>query len=139
VYLETIARLGLHSHAVIDCDWQAERARQAILDLPADSGVTAVIAANDVLAVGAMSAAVLRNWQVPRDVSVTGWDNNPVGAAMTPSLTTVSVDHMALGRRATRRLLATLRGEQAPEDHQPLSTVIWRSSTGPVPAEPDGP
>jgi DNA-binding LacI/PurR family transcriptional regulator len=40
VYVEAIERLGLESYAVIDCDWVAQRARQAILDLPDDSGVT---------------------------------------------------------------------------------------------------
>ncbi|GLI01490.1 LacI family DNA-binding transcriptional regulator [Phytohabitans aurantiacus] len=133
VYIETIERLGLDSYGVIDCDWLAQRARQAILDLPEGSGVTAVIAANDVLAVGAISGAYLRGWLVPGDLSVTGWDDNPVAAAMTPAVTTVSVDYQSLGRRAVSRLLATLRGEEAPESREPVSAAIWRESTGPAP------
>jgi DNA-binding LacI/PurR family transcriptional regulator len=69
VYLATIERLGLKSHGVVDCDWQADRARRAILDLPVQAGVTAVIAANDVLAAGAISGVTLRGWQVP-EISV---------------------------------------------------------------------
>lgn len=131
VYLATIERLGLESHGVVDCDWQADRARQAVLDLPVEAGVTAVIAANDVLAAGAISGATLRGWQVPRDLSVTGWDDNPVAAAMTPAITTVSIDHERLGRRAVMHLLAVLQGKPEPEDNEPITTIIWRESTGP--------
>ncbi|MDT0265868.1 LacI family DNA-binding transcriptional regulator [Streptomyces sp. DSM 44915] len=138
VYLETIDRLGLRSHAVIDCAWRAELAHRAILDLPADSGVTAVVAANDVVAVGAISAALARGWRVPEDLSVTGWDNNPVGAAMTPSLTTVSVDHEELGRRVSRELLATVREEPVPEENEGFTRVFWRSSTGPARSDTGG-
>src|SRR3712207_8136263 len=55
--------------------FRSDRARRAVLDLPVEAGVTAVIAANDVLAAGAISGATLRGWQVPRDLSVTGWDD----------------------------------------------------------------
>ncbi|MEU4654909.1 LacI family DNA-binding transcriptional regulator [Streptomyces sp. NPDC023723] len=131
VYLETIARLGLESHAVVDCDWLPDRARRSILDLPADSGVTAVIAANDLLATGAIRGAQERGWRVPGDLSVTGWDNNPLGAAMMPSLTSVAVDHERLGRRAVGRLLAVLRGEAEPDDGGLITRVVWRESTAP--------
>jgi DNA-binding LacI/PurR family transcriptional regulator len=132
VYVATIERLGLESHGVVDCDWQADRARRAVLDLPVQTGVTAVITANDVLAAGAISGATLRGWQVPRDLSVTGWDDNPVAAAMTPAITTVSVDHQRLGRRSLLQLLAVLQGKPEPEDHEPITRIIWRQSTGPV-------
>ncbi|GGM14600.1 LacI family transcriptional regulator [Streptomyces fumigatiscleroticus] len=131
VYLETVQRLGLESHGVVDCEWLAERARRAITELPADSGVTAVIAANDLLATGALRGALERGWQVPRDLSVTGWDDNPLGAEMMPSLTSVAVDHERLGRRAVRRLLAVLSGEPEPEEQDLLTQVIWRESTAP--------
>lgn len=132
-YLHAIERLGLESHGVIDCDWLAQRAREAILELSDDSGVTAVIAANDVLAVGAISGAYLRGWRVPGNLSVTGWDDNPVAAAMTPAVATVNIDYQRLGRRAVSRLLATLQNEDVAEDHTPITTIIWRESTGPAP------
>jgi DNA-binding LacI/PurR family transcriptional regulator len=69
---------------------------------------------------------------VPQDLSVTGWDNSPVGAAMPPALTTVFVDHDIIGRRVARQLLATLKGETPPEENAPFTEVIWRSSTGPA-------
>jgi DNA-binding LacI/PurR family transcriptional regulator len=136
VYIATIERLGLKSHGVAECDWQADRARSAVLALPAETGVTAVIAANDVLAAGAISGATLRGWQIPRDLSVTGWDDNPVAAAMTPAITTVSVDHERLGRRTVLRLLAVLQGQREPQDYEPITRIIWRQSTGPVSVTP---
>jgi DNA-binding LacI/PurR family transcriptional regulator len=133
-FLSSVARLGLESSGVVDCAWLPERARQAVLDLPADCGVTAVIGANDKLAAGAIRGAAERGWRVPDDLSVTGWDNNELSAVMMPSITTVEVDHPAIGRRAVAQLLAVLRGEPEPDDLQPLTTILWRESTGPAPA-----
>lgn len=131
VYLDTLQRLGLESYGVVDCDWLADRARRSMLDLPSDSGVTAVIAANDLLAAGAVRGALERGWDVPGDLSVSGWGNDPLGAVMMPSLTTIEMDHQRLGRRAIGRLLAVLRDEPVPEDEVPLSSVVWRESTAP--------
>src|SRR3712207_9569502 len=103
--------------------FRSDRARRAVLDLPVEAGVTAVIAANDVLAAGAISGATLRGWQVPRDLSVTGWDDDPVAAAMTPAITTVSVDYERLGRRAVSQLLAVVRGQPEPADHEPITRI----------------
>ncbi|GAA4989457.1 LacI family DNA-binding transcriptional regulator [Kineococcus glutinatus] len=133
VYLDTIARLGLRSYAVVDCDWDWRRAWRAVLDLPADCGVTAVVGANDKVAAGAVRGALERGWRVPQDLSVTGWDDNPLGAVMPPSITTVAVDHGRLGRAAVSDLLALLREEAPAADERPITRIIWRESTGPAP------
>ncbi|MBZ2198117.1 LacI family DNA-binding transcriptional regulator [Occultella gossypii] len=133
MYLATIERLGLHSHGVIDCDWRAERAEKAMLDLPAHAA-TAVITGNDVVAAGALRGAFARGWRVPEDVSITGWDNNKLGAVLPPTITTVIMDHERVGRRAITRLLAALNGEPDPVDNEPIGTVVWRESTGPAPS-----
>ncbi|GAA3921268.1 LacI family DNA-binding transcriptional regulator [Microbacterium invictum] len=133
-FVETIARLGLKSAGVVGWDWSGEVARQAVLDVPSAASVTAIIAANDVLAAAAMRAAVERGWRVPEDVSVAGWDSSPVGEWLNPSLTTVAVDYEELGRRAMAGLLATIREEAPPTYSTPVGRVIWRGSTAP-PAE----
>ncbi|WP_304451449.1 LacI family DNA-binding transcriptional regulator [Nocardiopsis sp. YSL2] len=132
-YLATIARLGLESHGVVDGDWSPESGREAVRALPADSGVTAVIAGNDVVAAGVVRGALDRGWRVPADLSVTGWDNNPVGAYLSPALTTVDVDRERLGADAMERLVATVRGTDPEISGQPLNRIIWRESTGPAP------
>lgn len=131
-YLAAIAEHGVESFAVVDCGWRAEPAQRAIHALPADSGVTAVIAANDLLATGAIRAATERGWEVPGDLSVTGWDSNALGAAMLPSLTSVEVDYHGLGRSALRSLITRLRGEGPQPDEPSLTKVVWRESTGPA-------
>lgn len=132
-YLETIERLGLESHGVVDGDWSPESGREAVRALPADSGVTAVIAGNDVVAAGAVRGALDRGWTVPGDLSVTGWDNNRVGAYLSPALTTVDVDRERLGAAAMERLVATVRGTEPEISEEPLNRIIWRESTGPAP------
>lgn len=131
-YESTIQTLGLESHGVVDCDWSSEAARAAMKELPDDCGVTAVIGGDDVLAAGAIRGALDRGWRVPEDISVTGWDNNRVAAAMAPSLTSVAVDHEQLGHHGMNCLLAAMRSQPSPEIEHSLTTVIWRESTGPV-------
>lgn len=142
VYLDAVARLGLESHRVADVAWSAEGAREAVRALPADGSVTAVIGANDVVAAGAIRGAWERGWSVPGDLSVTGWANDPLGAVMVPSLTSVSVDHAALGRHLAATLLARLAGDEPPPAVTRLTRVEWRESTGPAPGSgprPDQP
>ena len=131
-FLHTVQELGLRSAGVVDCRWDATRARRAILDLPEDTPVTAALAANDLLAAGAIRGAVERGWRVPEDLSVTGWDDLPLGAWMTPSLTTVSIDHHRLGAELLEELLRVMRGEDPALDRPTITEVVWRESTGPA-------
>ncbi|WP_202817695.1 LacI family DNA-binding transcriptional regulator [Kribbella sp. ALI-6-A] len=132
VYLETIERLGLRSVGAIDGDWSAQSGYDAITSLPDDCGVTAVVAANDVVAMGVIRGARARGWEVPDDLSVFGWDDEEICRFTTPSLSTVAVDRAAQGRDAVHRLLAAIRGEPAPEpSKRTLNRVIIRESTAP--------
>ncbi len=70
---------------------------------------------------------------MPGDLSVTGWDNNPVGAYLSPSLTTVDVDLERLGGGAMDRLVAAVRGTEPATSRTPLNRILWRESTGPGP------
>ncbi|WP_395244897.1 LacI family DNA-binding transcriptional regulator [Agromyces sp. MMS24-K17] len=135
-YLDTVARLGLESVGVHDGEWTGESGLAAIHALPEDPArrPTAIIAANDLVAVGALRGARERGWDAPRDLSITGWDDDPIGRFLTPALTTVEVDLELLGRTAMLRLIASLRDEAQPADAGPLSRIIWRESAGPAPA-----
>ncbi len=141
VFVDTVERLGLGPALVHEGDWSAEAARAAVLALPEKDHPTAIIAASDVGAAGVVLAARERGWSIPGDLSVTGWDNNQLGAYLEPTLTTVHVDHRKLGRAAMARLVATLRAESGPtpkaepgtpSSEGPLNTIIWRGSTGPA-------
>jgi DNA-binding LacI/PurR family transcriptional regulator len=130
VYESTIERLGLESLGVVGHAWTGEAGADAVRALPDNAPPFAVIAANDLVAVGAMRGAADRGWSVPGEVSVTGWDNYDVGPFLTPSLTTVDNDRSEAGQQAMRRLIAVLRGEDprtVPDP--PLGRIIWREST----------
>jgi DNA-binding LacI/PurR family transcriptional regulator len=132
VYLETIEDLGLESVGAVDGEWSAQSGFDAVTALPEDCGVTAVIAANDSVALGVVRGALSRGWQVPRDLSVFGWDDEEYGRFSTPSLSTVAVDREAQGRYAIHRLLAEIQGEPAPEPpNRAINRLIIRESTAP--------
>jgi DNA-binding LacI/PurR family transcriptional regulator len=134
VYLETIEELGLESAGVADGDFSAQSGFDAITSLPDDCGVTAVVAANDGAAIGVIRGALARGWQVPRDLSVFGWDDEEYGRFMTPSLSTVAVDREARGRYAIQRLVAEIHGDPLPEPpNQAINRLIFRESTAPPP------
>jgi DNA-binding LacI/PurR family transcriptional regulator len=128
-YLDTVARLGLESIGVVDGDWSGDSGADAIDALPSDAPPLAVIAANDLVATGAIRAATRRGWRLPADVAVTGWDDHSQSAFLVPALTTVSQDRERLGAWSMQRLIAAVRGLEAPERPDDLLTVVWREST----------
>ena len=134
VYLETVERMGLRSVGVHDGNWSAQAGFDAITSLPDDCGVTAVVAGNDVIAMGVVRGALSRGWRVPDDLSVFGWDDDEMGRFATPSLSTVSVNREAQGRDGILQLLAEIRGEPKPEPTtRAINKVIYRESTAPPP------
>lgn len=128
-YLDAVERLGLESAGVHDGDYSGEAGVEAMRALPADRLPTAVVAASDGIAAGVVRGARDRGLEVPRDLSVTGWDDLEIGRYMPPSLTTVHVDLQGLGRRAMARLVKELSGIELAPPTRPLNQVIWREST----------
>ncbi|HEV8357601.1 MAG TPA: LacI family DNA-binding transcriptional regulator [Gemmatimonadales bacterium] len=104
-----------------------------LLRLP--SRPTAIFAANDSMAIGALSALRDAGLQVPADVALGGFDDIPMARYMTPALTSVRVDIAALGARAATRLLETLVSPAGPaplphpcRETLPTTLVVRRSS-----------
>lgn len=94
---------------------------------------TAVLYANDSMAVRGMSTAQRLGYQVPRDLSVVGYDDLPICGWVHPRLSTVRQDVPLAGREAARRLLE-LCGEPVDEPTvQPNPRLVVRESTGPAP------
>jgi LacI family transcriptional regulator len=136
-FADTISELGLRGR-VIDCDWSGQSGYEAVMSLPQDTDITAVVAANDLMAMGAVRASLSRGWRVPDDLSVFGWDDEELARFGTPSLSTVAIDRERQGREAMCRLMAIMRGiAPTPIDTTSLHTVILRESTGPAPQRGD--
>jgi DNA-binding LacI/PurR family transcriptional regulator len=90
---------------------------------------TAIIALSDVLALQVLAAAAERGIDVPRDLSVAGFDDVPEAALATPSLTTIRQPHHDKGSEAVRLLL-----DGKPSDSVLLPTeLVVRASTAPAP------
>jgi LacI family repressor for deo operon, udp, cdd, tsx, nupC, and nupG len=137
IFVHTIAELGLRG-TVIDCDWSGQSGYEAVMSLPPDTDITAVVAANDLMAMGAVRAGLTRGWKVPADISVFGWDDQELARFSTPTLSTVAIDRERQGREAMGGLIAAVRGTDPPAiDSSSLHTVIPRESTGPAPRRPD--
>ncbi|MFC4140167.1 MULTISPECIES: LacI family DNA-binding transcriptional regulator [unclassified Microbacterium] len=134
-YRATVERLGLTSLGVVDGDWGGGSGEMAVAALPDDARPLALIAANDVIATGAIRAALRRGWTLPDDMSITGWDDHPQSAFLSPSLTSVTQDRERLGAYSMQRLIAAVRGEEAPSRPADLHAIQWREST----AAPGGP
>ena len=127
-----LAEHGLEPACVILGDWSARSGYEAVKALHTDIGATAIIAANDQMALGAMLALTETGLRVPDDVSVTGVDDIPDAAFFRPPLTTLHVDFAAQGRAAVAELLGQISGTPPEETIALRAELIVRQSTGPV-------
>lgn len=88
-----------------------DRITRQFLSLP--NRPTAIIYAADTSALGGMRAIHEAGLRVPEDISIVGFDDAPIARAMSPRLTTVSVDRVEWGAMAFYRLLRLLDGERS--------------------------
>jgi LacI family transcriptional regulator len=102
-------------------------------DYAVASGVTAVVAFNDLMALGVLDRLRQRGVDVPGEMSVVGFDDVQVATLVSPALTTVRAPLARLGRRAVDLLLARLRGGTPTGAQLPVELTI-RGSSGPAPA-----
>jgi LacI family transcriptional regulator len=130
------ANLPLDPELLVRCGSAMEdsyRAARQLLELP--DRPTALLAINDLLAIGALRAISDLELKVPQDVSVFGYDDIPLAKYLVPRLSTASKNGETMGREATRLLLARLQDPDRPRQEVRLpARLIFRESTGPAPA-----
>lgn len=95
---------------------------------------TAIIYASDLMAIAGMSVAREAGLEIPRDLSVTGFDDNPEAAHLHPPLTTVRQDPVAVGAVAAELLLALIDGRQVTPESQAPRLIVRASTAPPSPA-----
>ncbi|OGV42583.1 MAG: hypothetical protein A2X46_04780 [Lentisphaerae bacterium GWF2_57_35] len=121
-------------------DWSQENGFEAARQLlTKNKNLTAIMAGNDRMAIGAMRYVVKQGLRVPQDISIMGVDDIPEAAFITPGLTTIRHDLYQLGALACDRMLALFR-EQITKCRELLAVkLVERESTGPVrPASKSG-
>jgi DNA-binding LacI/PurR family transcriptional regulator len=121
-YKAELQAAGLPSSPPLFGDWTADSGYEigrALTYAPAGSGraelpFSAVFSSNDQMALGLIHAFRAAGFDVPRDVSITGFDDIPESAHFWPPLTTVRQDFGSLGTLCVTMLLDAIRQAQAP-------------------------
>jgi DNA-binding LacI/PurR family transcriptional regulator len=135
---------GAPEPAVLAGDWSSASGYEIGKRIAVDDRVTAVLCANDHMALGLLRALSEHGRRVPGDVSVIGFDDIPEAAYFLPPLTTVRQDFGELGRRALGALVDKIYDRDPPGSPEPVAPrLVVRSSAGPPgrmvrPAEQDG-
>jgi len=96
---------------------------------------TAVMAINDLTAVGVIKGLLKSGLRVPQDISVTGFDNTRLAAYSNPSITTVDIHRQILGQMAADAL-HELSSSASPQgrEYQIGAELVLGESSGPAPA-----
>ncbi len=95
---------------------------------------TAIVAINDLLAMGAARAATDLSLRIPADLSLVGYDDIPMAHYLVPRLTTVTKNALEMGRQAFKMLLARIQEPSLPrQQHYSPARLVIRESTGPAP------
>ena len=117
-------------------DWSPASGYEVGRRLAQGSDVTALFAANDDMAIGAIHAFHEAGKRVPHDVSVVGFDDIPVAAYASPPLTTISSDNVELATTGLRYLVDYLSNPDSPPPPPPphVHRLVIRHSASPPPA-----
>lgn len=118
------------SHSVYNSDYSKESASQALAFFCEEGTPEAVICYNDRLALLFLEAALSKNYRVPEDIAITGFDESSEGSNVSPMLSTVSFPVYELGVTAVENLFSMIRGEQVPAITTVTSKTIIRNSCG---------
>lgn len=133
------ARLGIKIHpklvVVLDRDLSSPELGYPVVQqlLSTKQPFTAIVAFNDISAIGAIRALQDFNLRVPQDVSVIGFDDIRAAAFTLPRLTTINQPLEEMGRIATQSLLNRIHDTVPPRDEITVQPeLIVRESTGTV-------
>jgi DNA-binding LacI/PurR family transcriptional regulator len=134
-FLETTARYGAESLVVAPVEDGFAGGREAARELfRSGFAPTAILCVNDWIAVGVIRELWNQGLSVPRDVSVTGFDNITMSEFCCPSLTTIHIPRTEIGRLVVAGLVPDSSGAPPPPRHIFLDPeLVLRESTGIAP------
>jgi len=134
-YVKAMHRLGLGQHIVIAAGGFTEKpGRQGAQEILSKRPLpTAVFAANDLCAIGALNAFEEAGLTIPEDISLMGYDNTSVAALRHVSLTSIHQPSVTMGRMAVDRLFERIdKGRLEPVHDVVSPSIVIRDTTGPV-------
>lgn len=141
-FIDAIDRFGLSATdcpVVLAAAYSDDAGLRAVAELPTDERrPTAIMAANDLLALGAIDALRAQGRDCPRDVSVVGFNDMPYLARVSPALTTIRLPKREMGVQAARLLIERIDDSSSSDARLILlpCPLIVRESTAPPPAYP---
>lgn len=127
------AHIPFDPQLVLRADFHVDGGHRIVADAVASGLEFDCLFSNDEMACGAVKALQEAGRSVPGDVAVVGFDNLPLGQAITPALTTVAVDREKMGRRAVELLLRLDSDDgltETPERVRLLPRLLVRDSCG---------
>jgi len=133
---QALARGGgrLPAARVIEKPFTLAAGREGLREVTAGPTLpTAVICGNDVLAIGAIAECNAQGVAVPRQISITGFDDMEIASLITPGLTTVHFPTAELGFYAANHLLRRLAGESVALRRELPVELVVRGTTAPPP------
>ena len=128
---DAMAEHGLVAGEPLVGDWSPASGYEFGKQLAGSSDATAIFAANDQMALGLIHGLAEGGVEVPRDVSIVGFDDIPEAAHFSPPLTTMRQDFAALGREMMDGLLDILHDEDAPDRPRAAPQLVARASATP--------
>jgi hypothetical protein len=131
-WLKELKGAGLQPGPVVDGDWSAESGFEAIRKLLATNWreFTAVVVANDQMALGAIRALEESGIRIPQDISIAGFDDIPEAGFFRPPLSTIKQDFAALGQLSVQCLIAQFPPSRANPRARTIQPIfIERQST----------
>ncbi|UFW90574.1 LacI family transcriptional regulator [Bradyrhizobium barranii] len=126
---------AMRGHGLEGVVWEAphytrEAGKVAIAGLIGSEAITAVVAANDLIALGVLDALRAVGLRCPEDVSVVGHNDMPLMDVVSPPLTTVRIEHREMGRNAAKMLVESFETGSNEIRHIVLRPkLVVRSST----------
>ncbi|HXD31952.1 MAG TPA: LacI family DNA-binding transcriptional regulator [Pyrinomonadaceae bacterium] len=125
---------GLPEPAIFEGDFKFAGGKQAAERiLESQTMPTAVVVANDLMALGAMQEFREAGLEIPRDLSIIGFDDITFAALSEPPLTTVCSPRAEIGRKAIEALMATIKGSVASGEVVRVQTFLIKRRTTAVP------
>jgi DNA-binding LacI/PurR family transcriptional regulator len=137
-YREGIAMGGIDpdNMSVLVGDYQMDsgyKLTEKFLNTAVEDRPTALLCANDLMAIGALEYCRSNGIKVPEDVSVVGFDDIPTAQLLTPRLTTVRQPAYEMGMSAAKLLIAMTQGEEKMDllTPHPVEVVVRESTAKP--------